>query len=364
MASPGAENLRVSAHRWQARMAGMMLLAVVVGACSFPEPPDGAIDLAYEDGRFVAVIDEGVDQLAVYESTDGGVTWTELDPSEFPSNRGDQTTSACLEGGECFRTENGPTPVWRVSSDGEEPAWSFPLGRHHFLERYEIYDFPNEYSTEPRDIVAAEGVVLVAMSNDGVLRGAPDGTWERGVVGDPFPLRKWGANIGTELTVSSLLAYLAIVLNAVRGRSRLTRLGVDRSRTGGGWQRLGWLSAFLVVPLVWLVHLAAGFESALGLLVVLALPGIAASFSFWNYRAHPIVDSAHPVNFAVLMVAPALVVGVIYLWYGSWGAGFLPAHWMPGVLSVLTALVWLRLTRDALDGLTVTRNVGERVEHS
>lgn len=314
-----------------------MVALLALAGCTYPEPPRGAIDLSVEDHVVTALLDHSDEGAELYESHDLGSTWTLVAEADHRNQLADyeieRESSACLDDDRCYRIDNeSETAVWEMSATGESPAWSFPSGRLEFLERYQFDQFAGSYDPRPRDIVAVDDVVLVAMGNDGVLRGTADGEWQRGVLGEPRPFSEWGANLYVEVVLGLMAASLlmaVVMLSTFAAWAR--RGGVRLWRSLGPWTVLGYMTT---VPALFLVLLlgAIGFSAGI---VLFLLPTFGAAIATWLTMFPSAADRVGRWPSILLLAVPtggALALGVFLLWSG----GVVP--WYPLALALALIL--------------------------
>lgn len=321
------------------RHAGWALAALLaLAGCTYPEPPRGAIDLSVEDDVVTALLDHSDEGVELYESHDLGSTWTLVAQADHRSQLADyemeRESTACLDDGRCFRIDSeSDTAVWEVSPTGDEsPAWSFPSGRLDFLERYKFDGSAGSYNPTPRDIVVVDGVVLAAMGNDGVLRGAADGEWQRGVLGEPRPFSEWGANLYLEVVLGVMAASLlmaVVMLSTFAAWAR--RGGVGLWKSLGPWTVLGYVTT---MPALFLVLILSAIGFSAGILLFL-LPTFGAAIATWLAMFPSAEDRVGRWPSILLLAVPtggASALGVFFLWSG----GVVP--WYPLALTLALVL--------------------------
>lgn len=315
--------------RASSRPIPFLLALLVFAGCTYPEPPRGAIDLAVEDDVVTALLDLGELGAELHESHDQGRTWEPVAEAEhwsqFPDYEIQLESDACTTEGTCFRIEpDSENAVWRQSANEEEtPAWSFPPGRLEFLKRYELLDSFGAYDPSPRDIVAVGDVVLVAMGNDGVLRGEAAGEWTRGVLGDPKPFSEWGANLDPE-TLRGLMATALVmaVLMLATFAALARREGARVWKALGPWTVLGYMTT---IPALLLVYVLAALGISPAGVSLFLLPTFGAAIATWSVMFPGPGDRPTGWPWALLLGVPSggiLGFGVYFLWSG----GVVPWH--------------------------------------
>lgn len=320
------------------RTACVLAVLVILTGCTPPEPPQGVIDLSVEGDVVTALLDQGDRGAELYESHDLGSTWTLIAEApqwnQFPDHEIQRESRVCDADDRCFRIDRtSETAVWEISTNGELPSWSFPPGRLEFLERYELDDVYGAYDPSPRDIVAVGDVVLVAMGNDGVLRGNADGKWQRGVLGEPRPFSEWGANIHLEfifglMTVALVIAVVMLSTFAAWARREGARLW----RSLGPWTVLGYMTT---VPALFLVLILGGWGFPPGI-VLFFLPTFGAVIATWLLMFRGGRDRVGRWPLILLLAIPvggASALGVLFLWSG----GVIPWYPLARALALVVA---------------------------
>lgn len=306
-----------------------LLAFLVFAGCTYPEPPRGAIDLSVEGETVTALLDLGVLGAELHASHDQGRTWELVAEAEYwnqlPGHEIQLENGACTTDGTCFRIErDSESAVWEQSPNEEEtPAWSFPPGRLQFLKRYDLLDSYGAYDPSPRDIVAIEEVVLVAMGNDGVLRGTADGEWARGVLGEPKPFARWGANLYPETLLGLMATALVMaVLMLTTFAAWARRVGARVWKALGPWTVLGYMTT---IPALFLVFVLGALGISAVSTFLILLPTFGAAIATWAVMFPSPGDRATGWSWALLLGVPSGAImgfGAFFMWSG----GVVPWH--------------------------------------
>lgn len=288
-------------------------------------------------------------------SSDGGHTWTEWTShwDDHTTRKVESVTEDCLadQPDHCFRVRD--TPVVEESLDGGATwttAWQLPPGREEFLRRASLRC--DGYRVAAVDLLITrppESLVLVAMSDDGLLRRSSNGVWERDVLGMAEPLVSTYSGITAELfgaLGSMLILMLALTLigyhlllpggwSAMSGWQVWGMVALGSAGTIGLVRASGPPSLFFVFDVIF----AVAFGS-------ISLMGIAGSVAMWwtFFRSRP----RETVRLAVVAVLGIAVLGAAVRFpFVAWSGGAVAERGTAtrvaglGAVTVLLLVLWL-----------------------
>jgi hypothetical protein len=289
-------------------------------------------------------------------SVDGGLTWTDwtYDSSPSLSLEGQTVREDCLADSpdHCFRIDGGSYVEESVDGGASwSVAWQVPPGRGAFLARSGTDCDPYEvaavdlFITDPPD-----SLVLVAMSDDGLLRRDPTGVWERDVLGMAASLFATNSRIAQEWFVAfAVMLVAALTLTVLAHR----RLSTAHSTRIGAWPTTGLvvlgLAAVLSVQRSLMVDDDLTVPYVSGGVIILSLIGLAGAMAIWSRlharrpqtaRSHALVSLAGTLAIGASLVAP----------FVAWSSGTI-ARWETAALTagvtslVVIRLIWWRIAR-------------------
>ncbi len=279
-------------HRPVSLRAGVLSasVAALAAIATAPCPPEQPISRFLQGPDGVYAVAHAWDPFSsIYLSRDLGRNWEALQESDVPTDISAQAVNpvtlpvvACLASRmeECYRID-GVRPQIERSEDGGSTwdiAWSPPASRLSYMSRVaagtgELLACGKEIDFTPHDLMLLEQggrtVVLVALGNEGVLRGqAEEDTWERLGVGwaEATPERAssledlWPpSTILTETFVLLGAAAIAFLAFSIRVWVRSPR---RPDASGEGYRWYYWLAAG-ILGLVVLAGFALNVEELL-----------------------------------------------------------------------------------------------------
>jgi hypothetical protein len=270
------------------------LAAIATSPCPPADPIGWLIDTP--DG-ILAVSQNWESWSAVYRSTNAGQDWEYVFPEDEPKDLatwlGESPTMplvACVPQDEttCYRID-GATAVVEASSDGGQTwqvAWRAPSARLSYMRRVAAgsggpYSCGKELDLRPHEMIivgeGADHVALIALGNEGVLRGRAGGSWERIGVGyaRATPEQATSLDVLWPPTVVRTETYLLLLCGAIGFLllSRIAWANVPRleGASGRGW---GWIWG-LVAGVVILAGLLMIWKVGLSFLIPYVLAPIA-----------------------------------------------------------------------------------------
>jgi hypothetical protein len=258
-----------------------------------------------------------------------------------------------------------------------DPVWSYPLGRHRFVSRFE--DAGCGYSVVAADLVVLdrpESVVLVAVSDHGIIRREANGEWtapDLNMESVGLPTAALGHNIAPELTFAVTGAYVLFVVMSFGTWSRLQR----RAPTGA---RSVHVYAASHGRMVWELGMAVGVA-----LILVA----AASIPLIRFVLFPVVVGAAVVGIVRLLwfvarwdemarqdplgdvigslcrrtgwstvACSALVAAIALAWSGGLIATLEIAYGAMAVAAAAAVAIWRKMTRRVF--LVLNSSPGDR----
>lgn len=304
---PSAETLRL---RGALLIAGVAALASV--ATSNPGQTYGVIGVSPDAGGTITTDTSGYE----YQSTDGGLTWQELSRAWEPEERMEPGMgNKRVDTPRGTHAVQGPD-VFVLGSDGnwervystrymgtEANVWV----QEHATGRFAL----RVITTEPRSINydPASGNVIVSMGIQGVIVGAPDGTWNRYAVGPYSPMdysflgktglllsrtHVWGMALAVAL---SMLGAALLALQYRRSYLWLLGLGVFVSLL---------LPALRMDPAFFIFE----YEGVVFLLIALVVGAVTICMVAGNTGVWKIIESG-------LVLVSLLASCYLLLWFGD-----------------------------------------------
>lgn len=330
------------------------LASFATGAC---QASDG-VQFVERDGVLLVAADGSGRYIAA--SQDDGRTWMSgiVRSGQRGDLEGERVTEDCFvdRPDHCFRIDGGA--YVEESVDGGASwvvAWQLPPGREGFLERPDsACDF---YAVSAVDLFIAESpnqLVLVAMSNDGLLRLNESGTWERDILGMAAPLAATNERISQEY-----FAALALMMTAtlVFTRKALRLLRTEAGPRIGAWPVAGSVTLGVAAALTGLRALMVNDDLFVPILtfvvIVIGLVGLAGPLSIWANLSttRPGTTAKFGLLTAVGIIALGAAVVVPFVaWSGGGIANWETAAAIAGVgATAVFAITWWGLSKVKAD---------------
>ena len=361
--SSGASGRRPPLRRSLAALGLASLAALATAPC----PPEQPIThLISHDGRLYAVATAWQPVSNAYLDTNEGRHWDNLDPETLPAPVLEAAAvpvalpkTVCVPGLEqvCYRAAG--QEQLEISEDGGQTwqvAWSLPASRRTYMERVASGYGQLLACGKPLDLrannlaVLGEGqehVVIVALGNEGVLRG-PD-EWTRVGVGWAEPTPERGGMqalvppmiILGETGIALAGGAAAFLLLSAIAWGRL-ETGVEPTPAPKG-KRSPWIIAILIDIVLLTLMVLANLEGLIAsvlppLLVLTAL--ITAMYIRW---ARAFRRSERPAD-ARRSLGVSAQAGLLVS-----AAAWLPfALWVPGLIPWYSAALWLAILAAAV----------------
>jgi hypothetical protein len=312
-------------------VAGLAIIATSAG-----EYPDAGRVLV-KDGALM--VDTG--SYYGYDNADGehgglvmtrdGRTWSNV-PQADPVRRVASRASSCVpaQPRHCFRVVPGRLAV-QESLDGGvtwTDAWSVSPDRQKFLSRAYPEARPDGASVAAQSVgvlpVGEQFVVVVSIGRDGILERHPDGRWERigfptmngqdlgwVAVRAPQPLTDPGRRIAGECIYVGLIAAVALLVG-----------GLVASRS---WRRTWWVAPVASTGFVWVVGPISVGGAVLGVSsVTAAVVLLAIGLLIWWFLAWRCGLGLWPTT--VLAVLGVVFFVVVMLPFVAWSGGRIDSY--------------------------------------
>jgi len=356
--------------------AGLVVLSAgtLAALATAPCPPEQPIARLLTDNEGVYAVARAWEPFsAVYRSGDAGRNWEYLQEDDVPAPIAAEAKLtvelpivACLPVSprSCYRIDGVQAAVEHSSDGGQswDTAWSPPISRLSYMRRVaagsgELLACGKEIDFTPHDMIlldeGGQTTVLVALGNEGVLRGpAEGGAWERLGVGwsEATPERASGLQdlwlpspILTETIVLLGGAAIAFLVLSIRVWSLTPR----RPSSPGDGYRGFWWAAGVLFTMVIVLALWLGVEELL-ISVGIPLGILLAMGAFLGQRwGIAIADSAQPAATRRALWACLLAsfgcAALAWLAFVLWMFGAIPPYslaFIAAAVVVVAGWVW------------------------
>lgn len=355
--------------------AGLLALSVatLAAVATAPCPPEQPISRLLQGSNGLYAVARAWEPFSgVYRSRDEGRTWEFLQEEDVPPQIAAQVEQpvvypviACDPGTPrlCYRIDGQQPQVERSEDGGQtwDVAWSPPAVRLSYMRRVaagtgKVLACGKEIDFSPHDLMllpsGGGSVVLVALGNEGVLRGPADrAVWERFGVGWAEATPERGSSLHDLWPPSTILTETLLLLAA--GASAFLVLSVRtwtsarrRPDASGEGYRWFWWAAGGVLALVVVAAVVAGVEELLPMLgIPLAL--ILAYVAFLGQRWSIAIEDSLEVSAVqrCLWLSLAASFGsaaLAWLFFALWVFGIVPVHSLALALALGSLLAgWL-----------------------
>jgi hypothetical protein len=339
-------------------------VAALAALATSPCPPEQPISrlLLGSDGVY-AVAHAWDPFSSVYRSRDRGQTWEALQEADVPADIAGEAlepavlpVQACLlaQPQWCYRID-GVQPQVEQSRDGGatwEAAWSPPASRLSYMRRVasgagELLACGKEIDFTPHDLIlleeGGEAMVLVALGNEGVLRGPARGeAWERLGVGWAEATPERASSLGDLWPPSTILnetlaLFAAAAIAFLVFSSRSWALSPRRPDASGNSHRGFWWAAGILFALVVVGAILLGVEELLlpvGIPMALGLAYLAFLGQRWSIAIEDSLEAGAVQRCLWISLAATFgCAGLAWLFFALWIFGIVPIYSLALVLA-------------------------------